>query len=130
MAAENATILKISEEELDEVARLLGMEKAKHNVFAKALAKKYGNLRYIIITLGGDGAYALDCGSGAEVTCPSEKVKVASTVGAGDSFGAAFLHKLFAGGDLKACLAYAGKVAAFVVSQNPAVPEYDPKKLA
>lgn len=130
MAAENATILKISEEELDEVARLLGMEKAKHDVFAKALAKKYGNLRYIIITLGGDGAYALDCGSGAEVTCPSEKVKVASTVGAGDSFGAAFLHKLFAGGDLKACLQYAGKVAAFVVSQNPAVPDYDPKKLA
>ena len=128
MAAANATILKISEEELHEVARLLGMEKAKHDVFAKALAKKYGNLRYIIITLGGDGAYALDCGSGAEVTCPSEKVTVASTVGAGDSFGAAFLHKLFAGGDLKSCLQYADKVAAFVVSQNPAVPEYDPQK--
>ena len=78
----------------------------------------------------GDTKILLDCGSGAEVTCPSEKVKVASTVGAGDSFGAAFLHKLFAGGDLKACLQYAGKVAAFVVSRNPAVPEYDPKKLA
>lgn len=130
MAAENATILKVSEEELNEVARLLGMEKAKHDVFAKALAAKYPNLRYIVITLGGDGAYGLDCVSGAEVTCPSEKVKVASTVGAGDSFGAAFLHKLFTGGDLESCLRYAGKVAAFVVSQNPAVPDYDPKTLA
>lgn len=127
MAAENATILKVSEEELNEVARLLGMEKAKHDVFAKALAAKYPNLRYIVITLGGDGAYALDCGSGAEFTCPSEKVTVASTVGAGDSFGAAFLHKLFAGGSIPECLQYAGKVAAFVVSQNPAVPDYDPK---
>lgn len=129
MAAENATILKISEEELDEVAHLLGMEKAKHDVFARALSAKYSNLKYIIITLGGDGAYALDCNSGAEVTRPSEKVTVASTVGAGDSFGAAFLHKLFAGGDLESCLQYAGKVAAFVVSQNPAVPDYDPQKI-
>ena len=126
MAAENATILKVSEEELNEVARLLGMEKAKHDVFAKALAAKYPNLRYIVITLGGDGAYALDCGSGAEFTCPSEKVKVASTVGAGDSFGAAFLHKLFAGGSIPECLQYASKVAAFVVSRQGAVPEYDP----
>ena len=129
MAAENATILKISEEELNEVARLLGMEKAKYDVFAKALAHKHSNLQYIVITLGGDGAYAQDCRSGKEYTCPSEKVTVASTVGAGDSFGAAFLHKLFAGGDVQQCLQYAGKVAAFVVSQNPAVPEYDPKNL-
>lgn len=129
MAAENATILKVSEEELNEVARLLGMESAKHDVFAKALAAKYPNLRYIIITLGGDGAYALDCGSGEEFTCPSEKVEVASTVGAGDSFGAAFLHKLFTGGNIQECLQYAGKVAAFVVSQNPAVPDYDPANI-
>ena len=126
MAAENATILKISDEELAEVARLLGMENAKHDDFAKALAAKHSNLRYIIITLGGEGAYALDCAGGKEFTCPSEKVAVVSTVGAGDSFGAAFLHKLFAGGSIPECLQYASKVAAFVVSQQGAVPEYTP----
>ena len=122
MAAENATILKISEEELAEVARLLGMEQAKHDIFAKALAAKYPNLRYIIITLGGDGAYALDCGSGAEVTCPSEKVTVASTVGAGDSYCSAFIHHYMQGDPLDVCVHAATRLSSHVVAHREAIP--------
>ena len=129
-AAESATILKISDEELGVVAQLLDMEKLEPAAFAKALAAKYTNLQYVIITLGGDGAYALNCKEGTERTCPCEKVEVVSTVGAGDSFGAAFLHKLFAGENVEDCLRYAGKVAAYVVSQQPAVPDYSPADFA
>ena len=129
-AAENATILKVSLEELPEVARLLDMEEAAPEVFAKALSDRYSNLQYIIITLGGDGAYTLDCKAQKEYACPSEKVTVVSTVGAGDSFSAAFTHRLMAGYPLESCLSYASRVAGFVVSKQGAVPEYDPKDFA
>ena len=125
-AAKNATILKVSLEELPEVARLLEMEEAEPAVFAKALADRYCNLQYIIITLGGDGAYTLDCKAQAEYACPGVKVAVVSTVGAGDSFSAAFTDRLMAGCNLDDCLAYAARVAAYVVSQQGAVPEYSP----
>ena len=129
-AAENATILKISDEELHVVADLLGMEKLEPAAFAKALAAKYANLQYVIITLGGDGAYALNCKTGKEHTCPCEKVEVVSTVGAGDSFSAAFVHQLMSGADLAQCLKYASKVAGFVVSRQGAVPDYTPEQFA
>ena len=124
MAAENATILKISDEELGVVAKLLNMECLEPAAFAKALAAKYQNLQYVIITLGGDGAYALNCKADKEYACPCEKVEVVSTVGAGDSFSAAFVHQLMGGADLEQCLKYASKVAGFVVSRQGAVPDY------
>lgn len=130
IAAENATILKISDEELGVVAKLLDMQCLEPAAFAKALAAKYQNLQYVIITLGGDGAYTLDCKSGKEYTCPCEKVEVVSTVGAGDSFSAAFVHQLMSGADLSRCLKYASKVAGFVVSRQGAVPDYVPEQFA
>lgn len=124
-----ATLLKISLEELPVVARLLGVETTDYQVFAHALKEKFANLRCIVITLGGDGAYALNCRNGESAFCSAKKVEVASTVGAGDSFGAAFLSEYLQGTPLSACLETASRLAAYVVSQTAAVPDYDPKKL-
>lgn len=124
-AFSKASIVKVSDEELPVVQGLLGMEKSDdYKAFAAALAKTYQNLNCVIITRGGEGAYALNCKAGSDAACPSEKVKVVSTVGAGDSFSAGFLHKYLAGAPLADCLAYATKIAGFVVSQYDAVPEY------
>ncbi len=129
-ACSKATLLKISLEELPTVAKLLGEENTTdHQTFSKTLARKFPNLRCIIITLGGDGAYALNCSSGEEAFCPAKKVKVASTVGAGDSFGAAFVSEYLAGKSLPACLEIASRLAAYVVSQTAAVPDYTPEDL-
>lgn len=129
-AVQNATILKISQEELPTVAALLGSdERTDHVAFAASLARHYPNLKCIIITLGGDGAYALLCKRGESAFCPAEKVSVKSTVGAGDSFGAAFVSEYLSGKSLAACLKTASAVAGFVVSQTAAVPDYDPKAL-
>ena len=49
---------------------------------------------------------------------------VVSTVGAGDSFSAAFIHQHMNGMDVPFSLAYATRLAAFVVSKPEAVPEY------
>ena len=112
-AVAHATILKVSEEELPTVASLLGLSPVtSHQDFAHALQERYANLTCIVITLGGDGAYAL-C-QGQEASCAATPATVASTVGAGDSFSAAFLHRYLQGDDIPSALAHAAKVAAFV----------------
>ena len=123
LAINNATILKVSLEELYEVASLLDMKESEdYKAFAKELKKKNPWLKCIIITLGADGAYALEHG---EYYCPAEKACVVSTVGAGDSFSASFLHKYLKGNNVKDCLKYASRVAGFVVSHSAAVPDYN-----
>lgn len=128
-ALAHATVLKISLEELPVIAELLKTDGSDHKAFAKHLAKKYANLRYVVVTLGGDGAYAFNCKTGRDAFCPAKKVKVVSTVGAGDSFGAAFVSEILSGKDLADCLETASALAGYVVSQTAAVPDYDPKHL-
>lgn len=128
-ALRHATILKISLEELPVIAEILKTDGSDHKAFAKHLSKKYPNLRYVVVTLGGDGAYALNCKNGCDTFCPAKKVKVVSTVGAGDSFGAAFVSEILAGKDLADCLETASALAGYVVSQTAAVPDYDPENL-
>lgn len=124
-AAKNATILKISDEELPVVAELLELESGLHySVFIEKLACKYENLRCIIITRGEDGACAYNCTDKLHYSCNSRKVKVRSTVGAGDSFSAAFLHRYLKGHFMQHCLEHAADIAAFVVSEYAAVPKY------
>ena len=60
-----------------------------------------------------------------EAQCDGVAVEVESTVGAGDSFSAAFVHKFNKGERLETCLKYASRVAGFVVSKSDAVPDYD-----
>ena len=125
---ENASIVKISSEELPVVIDLLGMENAAtYNEFCVALAGRYESLKLIILTLGADGAFAYDCRAQKAYTCPGRKVEVASTVGAGDSFSAAFVYQYLNNKGLDFCLDYASKVAAFVVSNYEAIPEYSPE---
>ncbi len=126
--AKTATVIKISLEEMPDTATLLGMEeKANHAKFAKELQTRFSNLRCVLITLGKQGAYALDCRQGQEYFCPAVKAESVSAVGAGDSFSAAFLHKYLRGEDMAECLEFAAKIAAFVVGNYGAVPEYNIK---
>ena len=126
-AVEHATIIKISDEELPKVAQLLEIDQTLPQVFAAALVKQNPQLRCVIVTLGADGAMAYDPAADTYHSCASERVEVASTVGAGDSFSAAFLHKYLQKEALGTCLCYAAKVAGFVVSHYEAVPDYDVK---
>lgn len=125
-ALKNATILKISDEELPVILKTLVLnadETAENS--AKEIARKFGNLKLIIVTKGSKGAICLDCKTGEIFTCKAGESKAVSTVGAGDSFSAAFLHKYINEFDIDTCLKYATKIADFVVSRYEAVPEYD-----
>jgi fructokinase len=57
-------------------------------------------------------------------TCPGIPVKVADTVGSGDSFLAAIISKIMEGAPIDEALQFANKLAAFVTTQKGACPEY------
>ncbi|MBR5278560.1 MAG: carbohydrate kinase [Clostridia bacterium] len=127
-ALKNATVIKISLEELPTVADLTNIaQKDDYGAFAKELQTRYTNLRCILITLGEFGAYALDCANGNGHFCPAVKANAVSAVGAGDSFSAAFVHKYIKNENIDDCLEFAAKIAAFVVENCEAVPDYNIK---
>lgn len=120
----NATILKISDEE-EPVLRQLGtytVDDCGIEDIARAISKKYKNLRVIIITLGAKGAYAYDCINKKSFYCDPVACMVVSTVGAGDSFGAAFLSAYEKGENIQTCLKKGAELSSFVVSRAEAVP--------
>jgi len=126
----NATLLKISGEELPGVLELLELTPgASREKILAALAQRFENLKLILLTLGSEGAVAWDCAAKEALFCPARKVAAVSTVGAGDSFSAAFAARYFQGESLGACLAHAARVAGFVVAHRAAVPDYDPQTL-
>ncbi|MEV7026004.1 carbohydrate kinase [Kitasatospora sp. NPDC093558] len=75
----------------------------------------------VAVTLGAAGAVALTA-DGAREEAAARRVQVADTVGAGDSFMAAFLHARAAGTPLAGCLAQAVTAAAVTVSRPGANP--------
>ena len=126
---ENATIVKISDEELYCVTKLLFNSEFDYAQSSKVIGNTYKNIKFVIITLGEKGSFVYDCRNEIEYFCKAEKVKVASTVGAGDSFSATFLNQYFRGNTINKCLKSASRVSAYVVSKTEAVPEYEYNKL-
>lgn len=122
--AENATVIKISDEELPIVCKILLNEDLDYKTAAKKIAQKFQNLKVVIITLGAKGAYIFNAQKGEECEQAAPKTEVISTVGAGDSFSAAFMYKYMLGERTENCLERAIKVSAFVVANLEAVPNY------
>ncbi|MBE6764223.1 MAG: carbohydrate kinase [Ruminococcaceae bacterium] len=126
-AVEQATILKISDEELPTVAKALHTQATDQKRFMQTLMQAYPRLQCLILTRGAEGSYVLHRDDNAVCSCAGKAVEVVSTVGAGDSFSAAFLHMYSKHEPMERCAAYASTVAGFVVSRQEAVPPYDPQ---
>ena len=114
-------ILKINDEEIDEVSRLLGAEFPTQRMAALNLMSRY-EIDILILTCGTNGSYIYSI-DGTESFLPTPKVQVADTVGAGDSFTGAFIAALLCGKDIKKAHALAVEVSAYVCTQNGAMPE-------
>ena len=122
-ALENATILKVSGEELPLMTDALGITNSFF--YEKTLLQMtdmFPSLKIILITLGENGSYAYDHVNNMFYQCPAVPTEVVSTVGAGDSFSAAFLNEYMKGCDMDSCLAKASEIAAYVCSKYDAVP--------
>ena len=118
-------ILKINDEEIVEVCRLIGIEMPTQRMMALRLMERY-EVDMLILTCGTEGSY-IYCMDGTESFLPTPKVKVADTVGAGDSFTGAFIAALLCGKEVKKAHALAVEVSAYVCTQNGAMPELPEK---
>ena len=116
-----ADILKINDEEILVVAKLLGLDGSPEEA-CRAILRLYG-LRLVILTKGGDGSEVITEDTVLSVACP--KVQIADTVGAGDSFTAAFIRAYLRGDTLAECHRLANEVSAYVCSKSGAMPDYD-----
>lgn len=119
----HATILKVSEDELTTVNRICFDFYGKSDELAFLLCERFPNIRILIVTLGENGSVCYDRQVRKRYVCPAMKTDVVSTVGAGDSFSAAFLTRYLRGCDISECLSYASDVSAMVCAHNVAFSE-------
>lgn len=112
-------ILKINDEELVTVSRMFGYPGIDLQDKCWILLAKY-NLRMLILTCGVNGSYVFTPGEISFVETP--KVEVADTVGAGDSFTAAFVASVLKGKPVSEAHKIAVATSAFVCTQNGAMP--------
>ena len=123
---ENATILKISDEEepLLREMKLYSAEDSTPEKITVAIAKKYKNIGCILFTMGERGAYVYESREKRGFYSSPKSAKVISSVGAGDSFTAAFVTSYLSGNSDESSAELAAALAAFVVSRKEAIPEY------
>ena len=118
---QNANILKLSELELAYVVETFSLGNVKMETAVKSIVKKFENIKTVLITLGENGSFAYEKTTDTFTYCQAVKVKTVSTVGAGDSFGAAFLTAYLQGENIKGALQAGASRSAIVVSQHGAI---------
>lgn len=118
---QQADILKMNEEELELVGGWFVGKQDRQNLI-RSLSKAL-NISTIIVTLGSKGALLF-----MEETFYEHngyKVKVADTIGSGDSFLAGFLSQLIKGASPGVALDYASRLGALIATKKGGCPEYD-----
>ncbi|MDE5886946.1 MAG: carbohydrate kinase [Muribaculaceae bacterium] len=116
---ERCNILKINDEELVTVSRMFGYPGIDLQDKCWILLGKY-NLKMLILTCGVNGSYVFTPGHVSFQ--PTPKVEVADTVGAGDSFTAAFIASILKGDSVEEAHSKAVRTSAFVCTQKGAMP--------
>ncbi len=117
-------ILKINDEELVTVSRMFGYPGIDLRDKCWILLGKY-NLRMLILTCGINGSYVFTPGNVSFL--PTPRVEVADTVGAGDSFTAAFIASILKGKSVAEAHSVAIQVSAFVCTKKGAMPVLPPE---
>lgn len=120
---QRCNILKINDEELVTVSRMFGYPGIDLQDKCWILLGKY-NLKMLILTCGINGSYVFTPGSVSFL--PTPQVEVADTVGAGDSFTAAFISSILRGRSVVEAHAAAVSTSAFVCTRNGAMPLLPP----
>ncbi len=112
-------ILKINDEELVTISRMFGYPGIDLQDKCWILMGKY-NLKMLILTCGINGSYVFTPGNVSFQ--PTPKVEVADTVGAGDSFTAAFISSILKGKSVTEAHSLAVRTSAYVCTKKGAMP--------
>ena len=115
---EKCNVLKINDEELVAVSRMFGYPGIDLQDKCWILIAKY-NLKMLILTCGTNGSYVFKPGKVSFQETP--KVSVVDTVGAGDSFTAAFCSEYIKGKSIEEAHKFAVEVSAYVCTQSGAM---------
>lgn len=118
-STKRCNILKINDEELVTVSRMFGYPGIDLQDKCWILLGKY-NLKMLILTCGINGSYVFT--PGCVSFQPTPVVEVADTVGAGDSFTAAFIACILRGMSVAEAHARAVRTSAFVCTRPGAMP--------
>lgn len=131
---QRCNVLKINDEEIIMVANLLDLkpiegvdpqnqllQPVEFEDQVRDLLRIY-DLQMVVLTCGAYGSYVVTEDSIYFQATP--KVKVADTVGAGDSFTGSFCAAILAGKPIAEAHKIAVSVSAYVCSQNGAMPQY------
>jgi fructokinase len=116
----NINLLKLNDNELELITGWFSNYKSDTDQ-VKILQDRF-NIPNIVVTKGSEGAI-FNC-EGTIYRHPGYKVKVADTVGSGDSFLAALLSKLLKNSSPEITLEFACAVGALIASYNGACPDY------
>ncbi|MGM9758949.1 MAG: carbohydrate kinase [Parabacteroides sp.] len=116
---ERCNVLKINDEELITISRMLGYAGTDLQSKCWILLGRY-HLKMLILTCGVNGSYVFTPGNMSFIATP--QVKVGDTVGAGDSFTGAFVASILKGLSVPEAHQKAVNVSAFVCTQHGAMP--------
>lgn len=112
-------VLKINDEEIIVVKDLFAWTETDLKAIARRLLTEY-DLRMVILTCGAEGSFVFSPSEESEMKTP--KVEVRDTVGAGDSFTAAFIAAILKGCNIRKAHELAVNVSAYVCTQDGAMP--------
>ncbi len=113
-------ILKLNNDELPVVCQMFGINDNEPEVCCRRIMSLWG-IDTTIFTCGAEGSYIFSHNETSYKK--SKKVNVVSSVGAGDSFTAAFCAAILKGRPLAEVRQLAVEVSAYVCTQNGAMPE-------
>lgn len=114
-----ADIVKMNDDELQLIASWFGFHDSNDKERMTQL-KNLFKTQLLVVTRGANGAIVLSDTGFYE--CSGFKVKVADTIGSGDSFLAGFLKKYLAGQPISEAITYACAVGAIVATHHGAIP--------
>lgn len=114
-----ADILKINDEELEIVSRMLCLTGTSEER-CRAISREF-NLKFVILTMGGDGSKVI-LEDSVHLSTPG-KINIVDTVGAGDSFTAAFMLAYLRGESIEKAHTLATEVSSYVCTKAGAMPE-------
>ncbi|MCK9343196.1 MAG: carbohydrate kinase [Massilibacteroides sp.] len=112
-------VLKINDEELETITPLLSLKGITIQEKAFTLITRF-KLKFLILTCGTNGSYVFSKKHTSFLETP--EVKVVDTVGAGDSFTAAFCGAILKGKAMNEAHKIAVSISAYICTQQGAMP--------
>ena len=119
-------IVKMNQDELPEVVKLLAHPSGDEETSAKWLRSAY-KLKLVCVTRGAMGSLLVS--EKEKIRHQGCKVRVADTVGSGDAFTAALVYHYLRQGSLATLSEAANRMGAWVASQTGATPPRDNRRL-